>query len=339
MVNVIIITMKNTVQFGDSSHFGMEVKANGEKAGPYSVQLCDRFKSQTLRLEHPRKGVSLFQGSISSKKDIDFPFSVGTGAISISVMLSGHMEVFDSRRVPLPELSTKGPGDIIHTEDDCEGYGRIKGGVPLRGLSVILDDEALLEMTEGEDAYAPVVDALSRKKQNYLINRFPSSPLTQLATKQIMDCTYKGPCRRLFMESKALELIAATLNRFGQTWRPTDIPLSSGDVERLYESRRLLFENMEAPPTIREIARAVGINEFKLKKGFRKIFNCTPFQALRAHRMEQARNMLNGADMTVGEVASRVGYTNMSHFTTAFRNQFGVTPGSLLIHDRHHRLS
>jgi len=274
-----------------------------------------------------------------SDRDIDFPFSIGNGAISISVMLSGQMEFSDYRRRPLPEYSIYKPTDLVHVDDGCEGYGSIKGGVLFRGISVILDGGVLLEMVQDEGEYAPLVEALEKKNQSYLINRFTPSPQTQLIAKQMMDCSYRNHCRKLFLESKALELVATTLHRMERGTKPSSIPLSRGDVERLNEAKRLLLLNYEEPPTIKKLARAVGINEFKLKKGFREVFGCTPFQALRSHRMEEARSLLEGADMTVGEVACCVGYTNASHFIVAFRNHFGVTPGSLLTHDRHHRIA
>jgi len=129
-------------------------------------------------------------------------------------------------------------------------------------------------------------------------------------------------------------MLASILGRLSPAGRPSPVSLSRGDVERLHEARRILFEHIEEPPGINELAQRVGINQMKLKRGFRAVFGCTVFEALRAHRMHHARALLMDSDMTVGLVAATVGYTNMSHFIAAFRTHFGVTPGSLLHQSR-----
>jgi transcriptional regulator GlxA family with amidase domain len=46
-------------------------------------------------------------------------------------------------------------------------------------------------------------------------------------------------------------------------------------------------------------------------------------------RLQKAREMLDKSDLTVGEVAFRTGFVNQSHFTRAFREQFGFNPSDL----------
>jgi AraC family transcriptional activator of pobA len=43
-------------------------------------------------------------------------------------------------------------------------------------------------------------------------------------------------------------------------------------------------------------------------------------------RMAQARRLLVETDLTVGEIASRVGYADPGYFTRLFRRMHGVTP-------------
>ena len=161
-----------------------------------------------------------------------------------------------------------------------------------------------------------------------------ATPYTQLIATQILNCTLRGFCRRIFMEGKALEFIALFLERIGSRESTGNLSLTRSDVECLHEAKRLLLEDMTEPPSLHELARSVGINQFKLKKGFLAVFGCTVFQVLRKHRMETARSLLLDTDMTVGTVGAMVGYTNISHFIDCFRREFGVTPGSLLSQSR-----
>jgi AraC-like DNA-binding protein len=70
----------------------------------------------------------------------------------------------------------------------------------------------------------------------------------------------------------------------------------------------------------------VGTNECTLKNGFKRLFGDTVFGYLFDYRMEMARNYLLDTGKTMQEIAELVGYEYHSHFTTAFKRKFGVSP-------------
>lgn len=87
---------------------------------------------------------------------------------------------------------------------------------------------------------------------------------------------------------------------------------------------------MENPPSLLDLARQVGINDRKLKQGFRQVFGTTVFGYLHDYRMEQARLLLIEQKLAIALVAHTVGYSHLSHFATAFRKKFGVNPSTYL---------
>lgn len=91
---------------------------------------------------------------------------------------------------------------------------------------------------------------------------------------------------------------------------------------------------MEDPPAISALAKRAGINEFKLKHGFKRIFGRTIFGYLREYRLETAKALIEKRDMNVAEIALEVGYGNPAHFAQAFRLQYGINPGQLLARKR-----
>ncbi len=90
---------------------------------------------------------------------------------------------------------------------------------------------------------------------------------------------------------------------------------------------------MGKPITISSLARQVGVNESKLKRGFRQVFDSTVIQFLSAQRMIRARLLLSQG-MDVSETAFSVGYNSVSHFILCYRKTFGVTPGFHKHNDR-----
>jgi AraC family transcriptional activator of pyochelin receptor len=83
---------------------------------------------------------------------------------------------------------------------------------------------------------------------------------------------------------------------------------------------------MKQPPSLMELARQVGLNDFKLKMGFRRVFGKTVFGYLHELRMERSRLLLEEGKMNVKEVSYAVGYMDSGRFSDAFKKQFGVRP-------------
>ena len=75
-----------------------------------------------------------------------------------------------------------------------------------------------------------------------------------------------------------------------------------------------------------ELAHYTGRSLATFKRDFRKISDLPPEKWLIRRRLEAARERLREGDATVMEVAAEVGFRNTSHFSTAFKKYFGVSP-------------
>ncbi|MEH2180207.1 AraC family transcriptional regulator [Nostoc sp.] len=64
------------------------------------------------------------------------------------------------------------------------------------------------------------------------------------------------------------------------------------DAEKLHLAKAILERSLEHPPSLLELAKLVGLNDFKLKQGFRHLFGTTVFGYLRTCRMQQAQQLL-----------------------------------------------
>ena len=108
----------------------------------------------------------------------------------------------------------------------------------------------------------------------------PISPSLQLVINSLLHSPISGPGQQLLHECKVIELLVhlATLLSNRKQLNDWLIPLSSGDLERIHAARTLLEQRMENPPTLSELSRTTGLNEFKLKRGFRQVFGTTPLR-------------------------------------------------------------
>jgi len=148
---------------------------------------------------------------------------------------------------------------------------------------------------------------------------------------QLQNCPYGGQLGQYYMEGKAIELIALCWHGLDQTsdleLRATQ--LKKADIDRLYKAKEILRETQSCPPGLLELARQVGLNDFKLKAGFKQLFGTTVFGYIREERMNTARLLLEQGNSNVSETALTVGYTNMSHFSALFRKTYGINPSEL----------
>ena len=157
------------------------------------------------------------------------------------------------------------------------------------------------------------------------------TPAAQLALSQLCHFPFDASLEMLFAESRALDVVCDSFASFGGETASDDIALSRQDIEKLHYAREVLLENVTAPPPgIGQLARDIGMNDFKLKKGFRLLFKTSIHTYHRNARLDLARTLLNEGVLNVCEVACAVGYSNPSHFSRAFHNLFHINPGAYL---------
>jgi AraC family transcriptional regulator, transcriptional activator of the genes for pyochelin and ferripyochelin receptors len=104
---------------------------------------------------------------------------------------------------------------------------------------------------------------------------------------------------------------------------------SAHDKECIIYAQQYLMKHVESPPSLSQLSKIVGINEYKLKRGFKEMFNNTVFGYLAEARLELAKNDLLETDKKVNEIASDLGYCSVPHFSHAFKKKFGFSPGML----------
>jgi len=107
---------------------------------------------------------------------------------------------------------------------------------------------------------------------------------------------------------------------------------NEADREKITKAREILLQHIGEPITIKELSRKVAINECYLKKGFKELFGTTIFDFYQGQRMEHARYLLYEKSLSVTEVSMMLGYSSISHFSTAFKKHTGLKPCELLFH-------
>gem|GEM_PF-168843 len=209
-------------------------------------------------------------------------------------------------------------------------------GIEMVGLS--FTRERFLELAENNgDVLNRLGERVAGNKLVFL-NRRGNQPITHSMLRvleEIRRCQFRGGIKKLFLQSKVLELLALQCEQYEQYERsapggrrPATAPLSATDRDKIYHARDLLLGAVQQPPSLQDLARQAGLNEFKLKTGFKKVFDNTVFGYLNDYRLEQARELLLQQQHTpISGIAEELGYSSPQHFCNAFRKKFGISPG------------
>ena len=165
----------------------------------------------------------------------------------------------------------------------------------------------------------------------------PISPAMYGIIQAMKASPYTGLLKGLYLEAKAIELFLLQVEGFDRSGvggylaggGGRAVRLSAGDIDRLHFIRDTMTTHFDRPWSITLLAREAGLNQMKLKTGFKTLFGTTVFGYLSDIRMGEARRLLLQEKLYVGEVAERMGYQHPHHFTKAFRKKFGILPSEL----------
>jgi AraC-like DNA-binding protein len=155
-------------------------------------------------------------------------------------------------------------------------------------------------------------------------------PAIQQVIDQVIHNRYAGDLQSLFLLSKSIEILVLCAESCLLAADKKETYLkTAADKEKIIAARDLVNQRVHCPPSLTEIATAVGLNEYKLKRGFKETFQTTVFGYLTAQRLLLAKRYLLDTDKTAAEIAFDLGYATPQHFNNAFKMHFGHTPDSL----------
>lgn len=155
---------------------------------------------------------------------------------------------------------------------------------------------------------------------------FWTEPEISDAVQSILQAPYEEGVRDFFFENKAREILFTILSKGIRKFYQGH---TEQDLSAIYQADQLILSNLDKHFTIEEIAQKVGLNEFKLKTGFKKVIGKALYERLHAARMEKARMLLLQTDKPIKAIHDEIGYRHLTSFITSFRKHFGVSPGSL----------
>ena len=130
----------------------------------------------------------------------------------------------------------------------------------------------------------------------------------------------------LYMNNRVTRLLETFLDNFLKKGDENNYP-SSIEAEKLLKVKSYLLENYDNGfPQIDYLARLALMSASKLKKDFKRFFNMGMYEYYQKNRMHIAKELLISGKYSISEVGNKVGYKNMSNFSSAFKKEFNHLP-------------
>ncbi len=176
----------------------------------------------------------------------------------------------------------------------------------------------------GDETVHKIIDGLH-------LNDSPSAEVVEVPSKvrsllhDSFGCNFYGEVNILFQQSKVLDYLSALASFLTGASNQESKVTQEDKIRNLHQ--QLL--SLEADtPTMDSLASQYGLSARTLNNQFKAIYKESIFSFVHKQRLRRAKELLVGGDMPIKVISYSLGYRYVSHFTSAFRKEYGVTPNA-----------
>ena len=201
-------------------------------------------------------------------------------------------------------------------------------------LSFSFKPSYLTQFVRGKMQHNISDEVLSFTHTSSFSKLLPLCGKTRMAIEALLNHTYTDTLENIFVNAQTQILLLYSMDcMLGDKEEVFTCKFLANEADRdkITKAREVLLQHIGEPLTIKELSRKVAINECYLKKGFKEMFGTTIFDFYQSQRMEHAKYLLYEKGLSVTEVSILLGYSSISHFSTAFKKHTGIKPCELLL--------
>lgn len=144
---------------------------------------------------------------------------------------------------------------------------------------------------------------------------------------QVKNYGGAGFSAKLFYEAKVAEAVALVVERQKKSRIKPASRLSGQDMRQLETVTSYINDHFAFDLPLERLSKIACMGTTKLKTSFKLYHNCTITEYIQQRRMSQAEHLLSATDLTIGQIAQTVGYSNAGRFAGLFRLSTGLLPG------------
>lgn len=139
--------------------------------------------------------------------------------------------------------------------------------------------------------------------------------------KKIYSCPLKGMSAELYYIAGAYALMSAVLEMGNGR-----LPKKSNDYESIVHAIQYIDDNFSHKIKLDELSRLSNMSTTKLKNLFKHFTGCTVTGYILSKKTDYASHLLADSDLSIEEIAKKVGFDTLAGFSTSFKKQTGISP-------------
>lgn len=313
--------MYHNFKINDISEF-----INSFSNNEFNLKFPDNFGHMNLKKEIVSDDIYLFKTNVQANKNFSIQTNSKVDSLFINIILDGKVQ-YQSNGNDKIKIFNKNDTYIKYI-DEAYSIAILDKNSFSKGLAIYIKNN-FLENKLSTYSY------LFNKIKNYpsLINRTENLINIKLAN-ELFNSPFTNELNNIYLQSKVLEIIYNQIKEFEKCLFKQEsscekIKLSNEDIEALYKARNIILLTYDFPD-LSTLAKKVAINEFKLKFGFKKLFNTTVGQMILERKMIHGKQLLETSEFSISEIASFVGYKYQQSFSNAFFQFFGLRPKDVM---------
>lgn len=160
--------------------------------------------------------------------------------------------------------------------------------------------------------FANRIEGLAQGADGYLCKPFNTEELITLITNLITN--------RLRLKGKYS-------GNQTQEGKITPVELQGNDEVLMARIMKVLNENLSNPKlNVEMLTQEIGISRTHLHRRMKEMVGLTPSDFIRNLRLQQATILLKNKDLSITQIAYAVGFTSQTHFSSAFKKMYGLSP-------------
>lgn len=151
--------------------------------------------------------------------------------------------------------------------------------------------------------------------------------------QDIFNTDPRSPLSKLILQNRVLFLIELFFQSFLKKMEQ-DASLKRKvkhhDIEGLQMVEKILSEKTtEKFPSVEELSKTAMMSTTKLKNRFKEVYGMKLYEFYNRNRLKEARDLIESGKYSIKEAGYKIGFTNLSNFSKAFRKEFGLLPSKL----------
>lgn len=290
-----------------------------------NLKFPDNFGYMNCKKEIVSDDIYLFKTHAQANEDFSIQTNSKVDSLFINIILGGKVQ-YKSNLYGKSGTFKKNDTYIQYIEESNSMTALDKNSFS-KGLAISIKSNFL------EKQLSSYSDLFDRIKNSTFIHKVDNIKNIKLAN-ELFNSPFTNELHNIYLQSKVLEIIYNQIKEFEKCFCNKEcncekIKLSNEDIQALYKARDIVLLTHDFPD-LSTLARKVAINEFKLKFGFKKLFNTTVGQMILEHKMIHAKQLLETSEFSIAEIANFVGYKYQQSFSNAFFQFFGLRPKDVM---------